>query len=207
MKIESGQILHRHEHPEKRKWINQMEITNDKISFPKFKENHNIAELTKEELIITLKTMEDYVLNINTKTKNLIGKSQINYDLFFKEDEKLRWFLIPEDVEEFINENEHGLKVKEMRMKELDIPLKIKRQDYEFINVIHQHIQNAEDEKITGKDLTEHSQENGNGDKHSNEEDDKDFIPLMAELGIDETDKENQRKHDEKNQSDSLFPE
>jgi len=144
----------------------------------------NLRELTKEELFITIKEVEEYVLNIAQKTKNLIGKSQINYELFFRQDEKLRWFLIPEDVESYLNESD--LKIKEMKEKELCIQFNLKEHKFTlYESEIKENIKNIiADNKVEFKT-----------------EDDSDFIPLMAEMGIEKN------KLTNKKEKNILFPE
>ena len=190
MKIESGQIYHRLVDIEKRKWINQIEydVNGKQIHFPVLMNNKDIVSLTKDELFLCLHEAEDYVLNIASKTKNLIGKSKINYMLFFKEYEKFRWFLIPEDVEEYLNESE--LKIKNMKEKDIDIPFKIKQQDY--LKIITEINQNTDINLIKEEVLSKNNEI---------EAEDNDFMPLMLEMGIKDDIK------NERNQSSSLFPE
>ena len=103
-KMESGKFYHRNEE-EKKKWLNDIKFEDGNIIIPNFFEE-KAQEFITEKVINNLKSQAiALVENTNMKflIKNTIGKSKMNLQLLFEENEKERWFLIYNDVEDLLN--------------------------------------------------------------------------------------------------------
>ena len=100
-KIESGRFYHRNEDT-KKKWLNDILFSNEsKIIIPDFINEKDKKFITKERLDEMMKQAEELAddTNINNLIKNVMGKSRINLEQLFEEEEKYRWFLIFDDIE------------------------------------------------------------------------------------------------------------
>ena len=103
-KMESGKFYHRNEE-EKKKWLNDIKFEDGNIIIPNFFEE-KAQEFITEKVINNLKSQAIALVdNTNMKflIKNTIGKSKMNLQLLFEENEKERWFLIYNDVEDLLN--------------------------------------------------------------------------------------------------------
>ena len=103
-KMESGKFYHRNEE-EKKKWLNDIKFEDGNIIIPNFFEE-KAQEIITEKVINNLKSQAIALVdNTNMKflIKNTIGKSKMNLQLLFEENEKERWFLIYNDVEDLLN--------------------------------------------------------------------------------------------------------
>ena len=102
--MESGKFYHRNEE-EKKKWLNDIKFEDGNIIIPNFFEE-KAQEFITEKVINNLKSQAIALVdNTNMKflIKNTIGKSKMNLQLLFEENEKERWFLIYNDVEDLLN--------------------------------------------------------------------------------------------------------
>ncbi len=102
-KIESGRFYHRNE-DEKKKWLNDIKFENNNIIIPDFIEEENKIFISEEQINKMKKEADELCddKNIRLLTKNTIGKSKMTLSNLFEENEKERWFLIWDDVEDLI---------------------------------------------------------------------------------------------------------
>ncbi len=102
-KIESGRFYHRNE-DEKKKWLNDIKFENDNIIIPDFIEEENKIFISEEQINKMKKEADELCddKNIRLLTKNTIGKSKMTLSNLFEENEKERWFLIWDDIEDLI---------------------------------------------------------------------------------------------------------
>ena len=102
-KIESGRFYHRNE-DEKKKWLNDIKFENNNIIIPDFIEEKNKIFISEEQINKMKKEADELCddKNIRLLTKNTIGKSKMTLSNLFEENEKERWFLIWDDVEDLI---------------------------------------------------------------------------------------------------------
>ena len=102
-KIESGKFYHRNE-DEKKKWLNDIKFENNNIIIPDFIEEENKIFISEEQINKMKKEADELCddKNIRLLTKNTIGKSKMTLSNLFEENEKERWFLIWDDVEDLI---------------------------------------------------------------------------------------------------------
>ena len=100
-KIETGRFYHRNEDT-KKKWLNDILFSNEsKIIIPDFINDEDKKFINKERLDEMMKQDNELTedKNINNLIKNVMGKSRINLIQLFTEEEKYRWFLIYDDIE------------------------------------------------------------------------------------------------------------
>ena len=102
-KIESGRFYHRNE-DEKKKWLNDIKFENNNIIIPDFIEEENKIFISEEQINKMKKEADELCddKNIRLLTKNTIGKAKMTLSNLFEENEKERWFLIWDDVEDLI---------------------------------------------------------------------------------------------------------
>ena len=102
-KIESGKFYHRNE-DEKKKWLNDIKFENNNIIIPDFIDEDNKIFISEEQINKMKKEAEELCddKNIRILTKNAIGKAKMTLSTLFEENEKERWFLIWDDVEDLI---------------------------------------------------------------------------------------------------------
>jgi selenocysteine lyase/cysteine desulfurase/tRNA(Ile)-lysidine synthase TilS/MesJ len=104
-KIESSKYYHRNEDEEKRRWLNQIDFKEGEIIIPSLiKES---VEISKDCLGKHMEHAYDILKNIHDITKKTIGKAKINHKILFADNEKYRWFIIPDDIEFIDTENEN----------------------------------------------------------------------------------------------------
>jgi selenocysteine lyase/cysteine desulfurase/tRNA(Ile)-lysidine synthase TilS/MesJ len=96
-KTESGKYYHRGEDSNKRKWLNEVIIEENKIELPNLMKNKE--SLTEDILKRHIECAENILRDYKNITKHTIGKSKLNLKILFSEYETERWFLLPDDVE------------------------------------------------------------------------------------------------------------
>lgn len=125
-KIESGRFYHRNE-DEKKKWLNEIKFEKGDIIIPDFFTKED-QEFITEEVLQKLKNKADLFGkddNMEFMLKNVIGKSQMDLAILFEENEKERWFLVYNDVEDLIHLSNNDKKVLEC----LNTPIEV---DFHF---------------------------------------------------------------------------
>ncbi len=100
--IESGRYYHRNENEEKRKWLNE-------ITYDSNNGNIILPDLVGKGLNITDEILDKYteqaydvLKEYKNITKHVIGKSKLNLKLLFTEIDHHRWFLLHDDLDDFI---------------------------------------------------------------------------------------------------------
>ena len=123
-KVESGEFYNRLTETEKRKWLNQINFKNGEFVLPELIQKDRIV-ITKKELDKHFSDVVNLTANIKNLSKQFIGKSQFNNNIVFK-DIDLRWFLLSDDIDETLYNEDDSKLVTNMIDLKLDNKFEIK---------------------------------------------------------------------------------
>jgi len=152
-KIESGVYYHRNTEEEKRKWLNQIDFQDGNIIIPDLIRGKK-EDITKESLDKMMQDAFNKVKDIKNITKHILGKSKLNLKILFTDNDKYRWFLLPDEIEHlFYNDMYLNDEVIDDYIKE-KLVINFKLVESEFICESKCLINNTK-EKITDSNFTE----------------------------------------------------